>query len=319
MWTQIRQTRSVSVARLHSVCCIQSAVASCRHWYAQHRNPWSDAAVSSNCPLAPTLFYCLLNAGLAYDPIGWGVPYGSSWVSDFDEPLADMSLQVLAALLDYAPFVNRRAAGLSPTGAVPFAFAPLCSSPFLDCVTHCVVSATSADEADDEAENARSDGETSQGVCVCVSGLLHVWAIICHVCDRSTADAVQHLSLHAPLVVGQARPGVRCGRHRPPVVQRAREPKHVPPRLDEANLVLSRDPGVVVETVGRESRFPQRAAKPREAVAFDRVSVVHDVVGTAGSRPCGFGPHLHLHSAVVIRESLVLRRFECAVQHEAPR
>jgi hypothetical protein len=128
----------------------------------QHRSPWSDAAVSSNCPLAPTLFYCLLNAGLAYDPIGWGVPYGSALVSDFDEPLADMSLQVLTALLDYAPFVNRRTgAALSPAGVLfDFPVALLCVRALIGFGCD---AAAAADEAEEDAERARSDGETSQG------------------------------------------------------------------------------------------------------------------------------------------------------------
>lgn len=71
------------------------------------RSLWCDAAVSAHCPLAPTLFFCLLNAGITYDPIGWGVPYGSSFVSDPDEPIADISLQVLTILLDYAPYITR--------------------------------------------------------------------------------------------------------------------------------------------------------------------------------------------------------------------
>lgn len=60
----------------------------------QHRSPWCDVAVRASTPLAPTLFYCLLNTGLSYDPIGWGIPYGSTFVSDNDEPLADICLQV---------------------------------------------------------------------------------------------------------------------------------------------------------------------------------------------------------------------------------
>jgi hypothetical protein len=63
-------------------------------WVPQTRSRWLDVAVSVSCPLAPTLFYCLLNTALSYDPVGWGVPYASAIVSDTEEPLADISLQV---------------------------------------------------------------------------------------------------------------------------------------------------------------------------------------------------------------------------------
>jgi hypothetical protein len=54
--------------------------------------------VSVACPLAPTLFYSLLNTALSYDPVGWGVPYASAIVSDTEEPLADISLQVRSSV-----------------------------------------------------------------------------------------------------------------------------------------------------------------------------------------------------------------------------
>ena len=47
------------------------------------------------CPFVPTLFYSLLNIVVAYDPVGWGVPYAGSIVSDDREVLVDLSLQVL--------------------------------------------------------------------------------------------------------------------------------------------------------------------------------------------------------------------------------
>ena len=73
-----------------------------------------DVAVSVSCPLAPTLFYSLLNTALSYDPVGWGVPYASAIVSDTAEPLADICLQVLDVLLDYAPLIVHLSGSINP-------------------------------------------------------------------------------------------------------------------------------------------------------------------------------------------------------------
>ena len=54
--------------------------------------------MSAACPLAPTLFFSLLNAALSYDPVGWGVPYASALVSDTAEPLAGLCLQARCVL-----------------------------------------------------------------------------------------------------------------------------------------------------------------------------------------------------------------------------
>ncbi|TDH74369.1 hypothetical protein CCR75_001460 [Bremia lactucae] len=68
-------------------------------------NQWKDrfleVATAPDCPFAPTLFYSLLNIIVSYDPVGWGVPYAGSIVSDDRELLVDLSLQVLLVLLDF--------------------------------------------------------------------------------------------------------------------------------------------------------------------------------------------------------------------------
>ena len=64
-----------------------------------------DAATSPTCPFAPTLFYCLINTILAYDPVGFGVPYASTLVKDKEAPLVALSIQLLLALLDYSPLI----------------------------------------------------------------------------------------------------------------------------------------------------------------------------------------------------------------------
>ena len=66
-------------------------------------DPFCSEAVSPLCPLLPTLFYSLLNCSVTYDPVGWGIPYGSAFASDHQERLMEMALQVLLVLLDYAP------------------------------------------------------------------------------------------------------------------------------------------------------------------------------------------------------------------------
>lgn len=66
---------------------------------------WQDrflaVATTWECPFASTLFFSLLNIVISYDPVGWGVPYAGSIVSDERESLVDISLQVLLVLLDF--------------------------------------------------------------------------------------------------------------------------------------------------------------------------------------------------------------------------
>lgn len=68
-------------------------------------NVWKDrileVATNADCPFAPTLFYSLMNTVLAYDPVGWGIPYAGSIVADEREALVDIALQVLLVVLDY--------------------------------------------------------------------------------------------------------------------------------------------------------------------------------------------------------------------------
>uniref|UniRef100_K3W5H3 HID1 domain-containing protein n=1 Tax=Globisporangium ultimum (strain ATCC 200006 / CBS 805.95 / DAOM BR144) TaxID=431595 RepID=K3W5H3_GLOUD len=72
---------------------------------AETCNLWKDRfleiATAPDCPFAPTLFFSLLNIVVTYDPVGWGVPYAGSIVTDDRETLVDASLQVLLVLLDF--------------------------------------------------------------------------------------------------------------------------------------------------------------------------------------------------------------------------
>lgn len=72
---------------------------------AETCSAWKDrfleVATADDCPFAPTLFFSLLNLVVSYDPVGWGVPYAGSIVTDDREQLVDMALQVLLVLLDF--------------------------------------------------------------------------------------------------------------------------------------------------------------------------------------------------------------------------
>ncbi|CAH0521849.1 unnamed protein product [Peronospora belbahrii] len=78
---------------------------------AETCNQWKDrfleVATAPECPFVPTLFYSLLNIAISYDPVGWGVPYAGSIVSDDRELLVDLSLQVLLVLLDFGQTTER--------------------------------------------------------------------------------------------------------------------------------------------------------------------------------------------------------------------
>lgn len=82
---------------------------------AETCHQWNDrfleAATARDCPFAPTLFYSLLNIVVSYDPVGWGVPYAGSIVSDDREVLVDLSLQVLLVLLDFGQTTATGTAG----------------------------------------------------------------------------------------------------------------------------------------------------------------------------------------------------------------
>jgi hypothetical protein len=77
------------------------------------RSRFMDELTGGACPFAPTLFYSLLNEALAYDPVGWGIPYASAMVTDRDEPMCTAALQALILLLDYSPKVAAAAAASS--------------------------------------------------------------------------------------------------------------------------------------------------------------------------------------------------------------
>ncbi|KAF4688228.1 cell wall bioproteinsis protein [Perkinsus olseni] len=58
---------------------------------------------SGDLPYTANLFCSLMSTVVAYDPKGYGLPYGSAFSSGSQEALVDLSSQVLCAVLDFNP------------------------------------------------------------------------------------------------------------------------------------------------------------------------------------------------------------------------
>jgi hypothetical protein len=86
--------------------CFSSILYQTAETCSQWKDRFLEVATGTDCPFAPTLFYSLLNIVVSYDPVGWGVPYAGSIVSDDRELLVDLSLQVLLVLLDFGQTVE---------------------------------------------------------------------------------------------------------------------------------------------------------------------------------------------------------------------
>ena len=66
-------------------------------------NGWIEAITRpENSNHSKIIFYSLLNTALNYDPIGWGLPYNYLLFEDTQEEIVDISLQILAVLLNYS-------------------------------------------------------------------------------------------------------------------------------------------------------------------------------------------------------------------------
>eukprot|EP00004_Rigifila_ramosa_P022164 TRINITY_DN6004_c0_g1_i1.p1 TRINITY_DN6004_c0_g1~~TRINITY_DN6004_c0_g1_i1.p1 ORF type:complete len:976 (-),score=252.71 TRINITY_DN6004_c0_g1_i1:80-3007(-) len=87
-------------------CCSSHIYIQPRTTGVHARNNWLEflcrsTAAQPHQPQCVPLLASLVNIALSYDPIGWGIPYGSMMVSDYHEPLANAALQVLLVLLDH--------------------------------------------------------------------------------------------------------------------------------------------------------------------------------------------------------------------------
>ena len=67
------------------------------------KSQWLRVATALDVPNAALLFYSLLNVTLGFDPVGFGLPYGNTFVSNAPAALMEHAAQVLIVLLDYGP------------------------------------------------------------------------------------------------------------------------------------------------------------------------------------------------------------------------
>lgn len=65
------------------------------------KSRWLAVATALDVPNAELLFYSLMNATLGFDPVGFGMPYGSAFASEAPTQLMERSIQLLIVLLDY--------------------------------------------------------------------------------------------------------------------------------------------------------------------------------------------------------------------------
>jgi hypothetical protein len=65
------------------------------------RNGWLDAFVRSDNQRAKITLFSLINTSLNYDPVGWGLPYNYLLFEDTQEEIVDISLHLLAVILNY--------------------------------------------------------------------------------------------------------------------------------------------------------------------------------------------------------------------------
>lgn len=99
--TQLDQRRTEILKAILAVLC-GPLLCTADQLFAGDRRLLAHAA-SAACPHSEALFYSLLNTVLAYDPIGWGVPYASFLVDLSPEQLVESACQLLCVLLDFRP------------------------------------------------------------------------------------------------------------------------------------------------------------------------------------------------------------------------
>mmetsp|Transcript_33988 Transcript_33988/g.34636 ORF Transcript_33988/g.34636 Transcript_33988/m.34636 type:complete len:901 (-) Transcript_33988:376-3078(-) len=89
--------------------------------YDSSASLWLEVATSVDAPYADIVFYSLMNVVLAYDPIGWGIPYGSFVSTDTAKPLQESAIQALLILLDYGnPIATVDIPATAPNAALPY-------------------------------------------------------------------------------------------------------------------------------------------------------------------------------------------------------
>mmetsp|Transcript_5099 Transcript_5099/g.5796 ORF Transcript_5099/g.5796 Transcript_5099/m.5796 type:complete len:699 (+) Transcript_5099:47-2143(+) len=100
--TKIRQNRSECLRLLFA--CFSKTLYIKAVDYTPSANKWLTLVCeeASAFPRGVELFCSMLNFACSYDPIGWGIPYGSTLTSRsaVDEELVDICLQLLLILID---------------------------------------------------------------------------------------------------------------------------------------------------------------------------------------------------------------------------
>jgi len=74
--------------------CFSEGVYSPPERYQPSINRYLAVLTSPDQPLAPTIFYSLLNTVCSYDPVGY-LPYTYALFTDYRETLVDMAVQVM--------------------------------------------------------------------------------------------------------------------------------------------------------------------------------------------------------------------------------
>jgi len=67
----------------------------------KHPSPWLLRFTGGQVCYTANLFGSLMSIVCTYDPVGWGIPYGSFFSSGTEEALVDVALQVLCVLIDF--------------------------------------------------------------------------------------------------------------------------------------------------------------------------------------------------------------------------
>jgi len=71
--------------------------------YKAAENRWLTHYTSRSPELSTRVLVSLCNSIFSYDPVGYGIPYSSSLLSDPREGVVDAALQTLIVVLDYSP------------------------------------------------------------------------------------------------------------------------------------------------------------------------------------------------------------------------
>eukprot|EP00600_Ochromonadales_sp_CCMP1393_P014832 CAMPEP_0175001240 /NCGR_PEP_ID=MMETSP0005-20121125/3024_1 /TAXON_ID=420556 /ORGANISM="Ochromonas sp., Strain CCMP1393" /LENGTH=931 /DNA_ID=CAMNT_0016256105 /DNA_START=25 /DNA_END=2820 /DNA_ORIENTATION=+ len=121
--TQFDHNR-IDVLRL-MICAFCDSLYQAADNYDSCASMWLEVATSADAPYAEIVFYSLFNTVLGYDPIGWGLPYGSMITTDTAKLVMEAAVQVLIALLDYGHPIRTAESSAAAAAAVAEGSNPL--------------------------------------------------------------------------------------------------------------------------------------------------------------------------------------------------